>query len=96
VNTLAPKLVLTPLLVAMASLAGRRWGPLLSGWLVALPLTSGPIVLRGLVTGMLGFGAFFLALGWLLGVSGIIEAFLGALIAGSIVQAATLPLLRSR
>jgi hypothetical protein len=45
VNTLAPKLVLTPLLVASASLAGRRWGPALSGWLVALPLTSGPIAL---------------------------------------------------
>jgi hypothetical protein len=45
VNTLAPKLVLTPLLVASTSLAGRRWGPSLSGWLVALPLTSGPIAL---------------------------------------------------
>ena len=42
-NTLTPKLVLTPLLVASASAAGRRWGPALSGWLVALPLTSGPI-----------------------------------------------------
>jgi hypothetical protein len=38
------KLILTPLLVAGASLAGRRWGPAVSGWLVALPLTSGPIV----------------------------------------------------
>jgi hypothetical protein len=45
VNTLAPKLVLTPLLVASASLAGRRWGAAMSGWLVALPLTSGPIAL---------------------------------------------------
>lgn len=41
----APKLVLTPLLIASASLAGRRWGALLSGWLIALPLTSGPIAL---------------------------------------------------
>jgi hypothetical protein len=38
------KLIITPLLVAAASLAGRRWGPAVSGWLVALPLTSGPIV----------------------------------------------------
>jgi hypothetical protein len=45
VNTLAPKLILTPLLVASTSVAGRRWGPALSGWLVALPLTSGPIAL---------------------------------------------------
>lgn len=43
--TIVPKLVLTPLLVASTSLAGRRWGPALSGWLVALPLTSGPIAL---------------------------------------------------
>ncbi len=40
---LAFKLVLTPLLVAAASLAGRRWGPGVSGWLVALPLVSGPV-----------------------------------------------------
>src|SRR6185436_8290352 len=45
VNTLAPKLILTPLLVSSASLAGRRWGPVLSGWIIALPLTSGPIAL---------------------------------------------------
>lgn len=44
-NSLAPKLVLTPLLIASATLAGRRWGGARSGWLVALPLTSGPIVL---------------------------------------------------
>lgn len=38
------KLLLTPVLVGSASLVGRRWGPRVSGWLVALPLTSGPIV----------------------------------------------------
>ncbi len=42
---LAPKLVLTPLLITSASLAGRRWGAITSGWLLALPLTSGPIAL---------------------------------------------------
>ncbi|HJW21316.1 MAG TPA: hypothetical protein VJ506_02690 [Candidatus Limnocylindrales bacterium] len=41
----APKLVLTPLLIASASLAGRRWGAITSGWLLALPLTSGPIAI---------------------------------------------------
>jgi hypothetical protein len=40
---LALKLILTPLLIALATLAGRRWGPGVSGWLVGLPLTSGPI-----------------------------------------------------
>lgn len=39
------KLVLTPALIAGASLAGRRWGPAVSGWFVGLPLTSGPIAL---------------------------------------------------
>jgi hypothetical protein len=43
--TLLPKLILTPLLVGGASLAQRRWGAQVSGWIVALPLTSGPIIL---------------------------------------------------
>lgn len=48
-STLVLKLVLTPALIGTASLAGRRWGPAVSGWFVGLPLTSAPI-------------AFFLAL----------------------------------
>lgn len=40
---LALKLVLTPSVIVAASLAGRRWGGAVSGWIVALPLTSGPI-----------------------------------------------------
>lgn len=39
------KLALTPVLIAVASLAGRRWGHAVSGWLVGLPLTSGPVAL---------------------------------------------------
>jgi hypothetical protein len=39
------KLALTPTVVAVASLAGRRWGPAVSGWFIALPFTSGPIVI---------------------------------------------------
>ena len=42
---IALKLVLTPLLIGMASVAGRRWGPVVSGWLIGLPLTSAPVVL---------------------------------------------------
>lgn len=49
-GALALKLVLTPVLVGAASLAGRRWGSAVGGWLVGIPFTSGPI-------------AFFLALG---------------------------------
>jgi hypothetical protein len=42
-NTLLLKIILTPALIGTASLAGRRWGHSISGWLVALPLTTGPI-----------------------------------------------------
>lgn len=48
-GALALKLVLTPVLVGAASLAGRRWGSSVGGWLIGIPFTSGPI-------------AFFLAL----------------------------------
>jgi hypothetical protein len=43
VPILALKLVLTPVLIGGASLAARRWGPAIGGWLVSLPLTSGPV-----------------------------------------------------
>jgi hypothetical protein len=39
------KLGLTPLLIGTATLAARRWGPSIGGLLVALPLTSGPLLL---------------------------------------------------
>ena len=42
-DTLLLKLFVTPVLIGTASLAGRRWGHSISGWLVALPLTTGPI-----------------------------------------------------
>jgi hypothetical protein len=40
---LALKLILAPFLIGGASLAARRWGPGVAGWLVGLPLTSGPV-----------------------------------------------------
>ena len=43
------RVALAPALILAASLASRYWGPGVGGWLVALPLTSGPV-------------AFFLAL----------------------------------
>ncbi len=36
---------MTPLLIAATTLAGRRWGPGFSGWLIGFPLTSGPVSL---------------------------------------------------
>ena len=42
-SLLAVKLIVTPLMILAASLAGRRWGEALGGWIVGLPLTSGPV-----------------------------------------------------
>lgn len=48
-DSIVLRLVLASGLILAASLVSRRWGPAVGGWIVALPLTSGPI-------------AFFLAL----------------------------------
>ncbi len=37
------KLIMTPLFIGGVTLAGRRWGPAVSGMLMGIPLTSGPI-----------------------------------------------------
>jgi hypothetical protein len=42
-SLLAIKLIVTPLVVLLASLAARRWGDAIAGWLVGLPLTSAPV-----------------------------------------------------
>jgi hypothetical protein len=44
VPVLALKLLLTPLLIGGATLVARRWGPRVGGLIVALPLTSGPVL----------------------------------------------------
>ena len=79
-DSLALKLVLTPVLIGTASLAGRWWGPALSGWLVGLPLTSAPVafflalnqgatfaaaVAVGTLAGAISQAAFSLTYGWL-------------------------------
>jgi hypothetical protein len=38
------KIILAPVLIALVSLAGRKWGPGIAGWLLGLPLSSGPIL----------------------------------------------------
>jgi hypothetical protein len=40
---LIAKLLLTPLIIGGLTLATRRWGHDLGGWLAGLPLTSGPV-----------------------------------------------------
>ncbi len=39
------KLLLVPMLILGVTLAGRRWGPDVAGWLSAFPILSGPILL---------------------------------------------------
>lgn len=41
---LALKLALVPSLIAGVTLAGRRWGPNVAGWLSAFPVVSAPIL----------------------------------------------------
>lgn len=43
VGVLGLKLVVTPLLIAVATLVARRWGPGVGGWLAGFPLTSAPV-----------------------------------------------------
>jgi hypothetical protein len=38
------KLSLVPLLIYLVTLAGRRWGPGVAGWLSAFPIVAGPIL----------------------------------------------------
>jgi hypothetical protein len=79
-NVLALKLMLAPLIIGGASLAGRRWGPAVSGWLIGLPLTSGPVLffvaisndkafataaVLGTISGGLSLVAFCLVYAWL-------------------------------
>jgi hypothetical protein len=67
------KFILAPLLIGLVSLAGRRWGPAVAGWLLGLPLNSGPILVfllieqgpqftvdaaRGTLLGILAWAAF--------------------------------------
>jgi hypothetical protein len=44
VPVLVLKLLLTPLLVGGSTLVARRWGPSIGGWIISLPLTSGPVL----------------------------------------------------
>lgn len=78
-DSLVLRLVLAPALIAVASLAGRRWGPTISGWLVGLPLTSGPVVFllalaygtsfaahaaRGTLAGVISLAVYSLGYAW--------------------------------
>lgn len=44
-SALLVKLFASPLLIGLASLAGRRWGPNIAGLMGGLPLVGGPVIL---------------------------------------------------
>ena len=79
-NILALKLILAPIIIGSASLAGRKWGPAVSGWIVGMPLTSGPVIFfvalsnekafaanaaLGVLSGGLSLVAYALTYSWL-------------------------------
>jgi hypothetical protein len=45
VTILLLKLTITPVVIAAATLAARRFGPAVGGWLIGLPVTAGPVAL---------------------------------------------------
>lgn len=74
------KLILAPVIIGAASLAGRKWGPAVSGWIVGMPLTSGPVIFfvalshdvkfaadaaLGVISGGLSLVAYALTYAWL-------------------------------
>lgn len=104
-ENLALKLVLTPALIGTATLAGRRWGQSVGGWLVGLPLTTGPVAffialdhgtafaaaaVVGSLVGAVAEAAFSVAYGW----SATRSAWWPALLAGSAAYAVTAAILQ--
>ena len=79
-NIFLLKLILAPIIIGTASLAGRKWGAAVSGWIVGLPLTSGPVAFfvalsherafafetaRGVLSGGFSLIAYCLTYAWL-------------------------------
>ncbi len=85
------KLSLSPLLVALVTLAGRRWGNRASGVLTSLPVSTGPVLLFfaieqgegfaanasvAALAGLASSAAFFLAYAWVATRRGWVAALL--------------------
>src|SRR5512133_3698094 len=79
-HILVRKLIMAPPIIGCASLAGRKWGPAVSGWIVGMPLTSGPVIFfvalshdvtfaanaaLGVISGGLSLVAYALTYAWL-------------------------------
>lgn len=101
-DVLLAKLLATPIFMVLVTLAGRQFGPGISGWLTGLPLTSGPVSLflaleqglpfaqqaaPGSLAGFLAFLAFCGAAAWLSLRTGWIGTIGGGLAAYALVEA---------
>jgi hypothetical protein len=90
------KLFLVPFLIYMVTLAGRRWGPAVAGWLSAFPIVAGPILLTVALEHGAGFAAtaaegtllavvailvFSIAYAWASSRFGVFGSMVGALLA---------------
>jgi hypothetical protein len=104
-DNLTLKLVVTPALIGAATLVGRRWGQSIGGWLVGLPLTTGPVAffialdhgesfaaaaVVGSLAGAVAEVAFSLAYGW----SALRRSWPAALLAGTAAYAAVAALVQ--
>ena len=73
-------LIVTPVLIGVASLGARNWGPSVAGWLLAFPVITAPLLLylglteglstsqqaaTGAVAGTISIAGFCLAYSWL-------------------------------
>lgn len=103
--TLVLKLVLTPLLIAAASLAGRRWGAgdrrlagraaahavaLAAAWAAFAVAAAALQVLLAVLLGLFSFAAFFVVLGALPERLGTAGAFVAATVVALAAQAVSL------
>ena len=90
------KLLLVPTFIGFVSLAGRRWGTTVSGWLIGLPLSSGPVAFilaleqglefaskasQAIMLGIVSVFAFCVAYSWLAIRRGWVESTLAGAIA---------------
>lgn len=100
------KITLAPILIALVTLAGRKWGPSVAGWLLGFPLNSGPIIFflllergprfaasaaRGSLLGILAWMAFCLTYAFCCNRMSWWYATLAGWLAYSLIAAALLP-----
>ena len=97
------KLLLVPLLIYLVTLAGRRWGPGVAGWLSAFPIVAGPILFtltieqgaafaahaaEGTLLAVVAILVFSIAYAWASGSVGVAGSMLLALLAYGLAVAA--------